>query len=392
MSQNAVSEEKQEQPKEKFTVHSGLVKEYSEDRYHRQNDQRARWMAEHQHHEAMEKALADVSRFDYEPENYLRNLVKEPFREPMRSDFQSLLPERLMEAEQRYRRPILIQWALMVALILCVAFFPYLITVVLVVVLLSVVGFLHYKTLRERKTVLADTERDTRLEIETKLQQQDEELAENRRIHDEAEEERLEFYIRLMNGDESAIITTLDDYLPETNVPFPMDVDVDLYGGVLLVRAWLPPKALLPTERTSLAESGKIQYAKKSPLELNKQYAELCAAILMQIASELFSKIPTLEGAYIWGMHKEEEVDECVMSMWVDRSHLARVANSATALAALQGLSAVYECDEQLKLLPVDPMEPEEWAEVDEKDIRTLRIKIYKWLLPGMRNKIVEDN
>ena len=385
-------EQTEEQPKKKYAVHSGLIKEYAEDRYHRQNDQRARWQAEHQHHEAIEKALADVSKFSYEQETYLRNLVKESFREPVRSDFQSLLPERMMEAEQRYRRPILIQWALMAALLLSIAFFPYMVTIALAAVLLAIVGFLHYKTLRERKTVLDSTETETRLEIEAKVQQQDEEIAELRRIHDEAEEERIKFYIRLMNGDEDAIITTLDEYLPEANVPFPMDVDIDIHEGILMVKAWLPPKALLPAERTSLSETGKIRYDKKSSTELNKQYAELCAAILMQITSLLFSKIPTMEGAYVWGIQKEEELDECVMSMWVDRSHLTKVSRASSALAALQGLSAVYECDEQLKLLPVEPLEPQEWAELEEKDIRTLRIKIYKWMLPGMGNKIVENN
>ena len=110
--------------KEQYSLRSGLVKEYASERYYRQNAQLQRWQAEHQQHEAVEKALADVSKFSYEPENYVRFLVKEPFREPPRQEFQSLLPERLLAAERRYRQPILVRWGLMVALILCVAVFP----------------------------------------------------------------------------------------------------------------------------------------------------------------------------------------------------------------------------------------------------------------------------
>lgn len=389
LSKNAVSGKS---PEEQYSLHSGLVREYAEDRYHRQSDQRARWLAEHQHHEAMEKALADVSKFNYEPVNYPQQLVKEPFLEPERSDFKPLLPERLLAAEQRYRRPILIQWSLMVACLLSAVFFPYLVTVVLAALLLAVLAFLQYSTLRERKRVLAETERDTRLEIEKMMQQQEEEIQEKRRVHDAEEEERLEFYLRLMKGDATAILETLEEYLPEAAVPFPMDVSIELYGGALLVRAWLPPQELLPSERTSLAESGKIQYYKKSSTEINKQYAELCAAILMQVATTIFSKIPTLEVSYFWGMRKDANKDECVMSMWVDRTRLASVFRYPTALGALQGLSSVYKCDENLKLLPVEPVVPDEWAAVDRKWIQTVQIKIYKWILPGMRNKRLENN
>ena len=95
--------------KEQFTIHSGVAKEYGNDRYYRQNEQRDRWLAEHKHNEMIEKSLAHVSKFSYDPVDYVRFLVKEPFKEPPRQEFQALLPERLMAAEKRYRRPIMQQ-------------------------------------------------------------------------------------------------------------------------------------------------------------------------------------------------------------------------------------------------------------------------------------------
>ncbi len=378
--------------KGQYTVHSGVAKEYAGDRYYRQNEQRDRWLAEHQHNESVEKALAYVSKFSYDPVDYVRFLVKEPFREPLRQEFQSLLPERLLAAEKKFRRPIMRQWGGMVALLLCAAVLPYLLTFVLVAVLLSAVGFLQYKTFQDRTRILARIERDTRLEIATKMQAQESAIEEQRRLHDAAEEDRVSFYVRLMNGDEPAVILTLDQFMPQIALPFPLDMDINLRGRIFVIKVWLPPKVLIPSERSSLTEAGRIQYEKKDSLEINKQYAELCAGILMQVSTVLFSRTPVVDRLYVNGMSKEGKQDECLMTMQLDRSRLEQVQRASTALVAVQGLSAVYECDEFLKLLPVEPLQPEEWADLDLKDIRSLRIKIFKWAVPGMRNKIVEEN
>ena len=381
-----------ETKKEQYSLRSGLVKEYASERYYRQNVQIQRWLSEHQQQEAVENALADVSKISYDPEDYVRFLVKEPFREPPRLEFQSLLPERLLAAERRYRQPIMIRWGLMVALILCVAFFPYMVTIVLASVMLAAVGYLQYKLIRERQYILAKIERDTRLEIENKTRDQEEAIALQRKLHDEAEEERIEFYVRLLNGELSAVVMTIDEFLPKLALPFPLDVNMDLFGNVILVRVWFPSKAIIPAERTSLAESGKIQYEKKESPEINKQYAELCAATLMQVGALLFGRIPTLGKLYCNGMSREGDKKECLMALKVERAQLERVAHSSTALVALQGLGAVYVCDEYLKLLPVDPISPEEWVELEIKQIRNLQVKIYQWVVPGMRNIISGNN
>ena len=381
-----------EAKKEQYSLRSGLVKEYASERYYRQNVQMQRWLSEHQQHEALEKVLADVSKFSYDPEDYVRFLVKEPFREPPRIEFKSLLPERLLAAERRYRQPIMIRWGLMVALILCVAFFPYLITIVLASVLLATVGYLQYKLIRERQYILAKIERDTRTEIENKTREQEEAIALHRKLHDEAEEERIEFYVRLLNGEMSAVVMTIDEFLPKLPLPFPLDVNMDLFSNVILMKVWFPSKAIVPAERTSLTESGKIQYDKKESPEINKQYAELCAATLMQVGALLFGRIPTLTKIYCNGMSRDGDKKECLIALKMERAQLERVANSSTALVALQGLGAVYVCDEYLKLLPVEPISPEEWVDVEIKQIRNLQVKIYQWVVPGTRNIISGNN
>lgn len=80
------------------------------------------------------------------------------------------------------------------------------------------------------------------------------------------------------------------------------------------------------------------------------------------------------------------------MALKMERTQLERVAHSSTALVALQGLGAVYVCDEYLKLLPVDPISPEEWAELEIQQIRNLQVKIYQWVVPGIRNIISGNN
>ena len=382
-----------EEPKrEQYALRSGLVKEYASDRYYRQNAQQQRWLAEHQRHEAVEKALADVSKLRYEREDYVRFLVKEPFKEPVRQEFQSLLPERLLMVERTFRRPINIRWGLIAALILSVALFPGTITFILVVIMVATLSFLQFRTIRKLQSTLEKIEKDTRLEIECMVRAQEEVITQQRRIHEDAEEERIEFYVRLLNGDLSAAIMTIDEYLPKLVLPFPLDVDLDLQGSIIRMKAWLPAKMIIPTERTSLAESGKIQYEKKESIQINKQYAELCAAILMQLSAVLFAKIPTLGKLYVAGMNKDGGREECIIAMIMDRSQMEAVSLSSTALVALQGLSAVYNCDEYLKLLPVEPLMPAEWQDVDPRNIRNMQVKIYQGIAPGMRNRTVDEN
>lgn len=368
-----------ESKKQSYSLRSGLVKEYSEDRFHRQNEQRDRWFAEHQHHEAIEKALSGLSKFSYDPEDYVSLLVKEPFVEPPRTDFSPLLPERLREAEQRYRKPINIRWGIMAALIVTVAILPSLITLGVVLALLGIIGYDQFRILKERQRVLASTESRTRQEIEQKMQAQEDSIATRRKAHEEAEEERISFFVQLLNGDESIMLNVIDETFSKIRLPFPMDVDIDLHEGVILMQASLPLKSVIPSERTSLLpESGRIQYEKKESTEINKQYAELCAAIVMQLSTLLYAKIPSLDKIYVCGMSKEGEHDACLMAVQLNRQAVMKVANASTALVALKGLGASYSCDEFLKLLPTPAIYPAEWESVERRRIRSLHIKIYR--------------
>lgn len=180
--------------------------------------------------------MADVSKFSYEPADYFRFLVKEPFREPVRVEYQSLLPERLLAAERRYRHPIMVRWGIMVAAILSVAFFSYTPTILLAMALLGIVRFSQYRTIRERQRVIGKIERETRLEIEAKIRAQEEAIERQRQIHEEAEAERIEFYVRLLNGDLSAVVMTIDEYLPRLVLTFPLDVDIDLFGNIMQLK------------------------------------------------------------------------------------------------------------------------------------------------------------
>ena len=290
-----------------------------------------------------------------------------------------MLLDRMREAEQRYRKPVQIRWAFMAALILSVAVLPSMVTLAVVGVLLGILGYDQFKILQKRQKELDTTETRTRQEIAQKIQEQEDAIARQRKEHDEAEDERVNFYVLLLNGDESTMINVIDENFSKVRLPFPMDVDVDLHAGVILIRAWLPLKAVIPHERTTLLpETGRIQYEKKESTEINKQYAELCAAILMQFSTLLYSKVPNLDKTYIWGMSKEGEDDACIMAVEMNRQSVTKVAKSSTALVAIQGLGAMYSCDEFLKLMPVEPPFPAEWEAVERRQLRSLHIKIFR--------------
>lgn len=363
--------------KSAYTVRSGLVKEYVEGRHNKQLEQRERWLAEHLHCEAIEKNLRDVGRFTYEPVDYVRQLVKEPFKEPPRTDFSQTLPERMTSAERKFRRPVNVHWALMALTIVGFAVFPSPGTLIVCSVLLLIVGLSQFRTLQERQNVLTRTEKTTRVEIEALLRAEEAVIEEHKRQHEQQEDERIEYHVRLLNGDTGAMVLKLDESLPLLRFPFPLNITVDIFDRILSVRVWLPSKSVIPLERTMLNETGRIEYTKKDSLEINKQFAELSAAVLMQLIMTAFSVLPNIYKGYFKGLSVTADGrEECLIAVTTDRHAVERAARANTALAAVQALAGKYVCDEFLKLMPVKADRPSEWAEVSEKDLRNLHIKL----------------
>lgn len=360
-----------------YTVRSGLLKEYAEDRYNKQMEQRDRWMAEHQHREAIEKGLRDVGKFVYDPVDYVRMLVREPFKEPSRSDFSYILPDRMTAAERRFRRPINIRWALMALPMVIFAAFPMWGTFFVCALFLVIMGFVQYRLLSEREKILAQTEKDARAEVEALVRAEEAKINDLKKLHERNEEDRIDYHVRLLNGDTGAVMLRLDETLPKMRFPFPLKIVVDVHDRVLLAHIWFPSKSLIPKERTSLNESGRIEYTKKESIEVNKQYAELCAAIVVQVIMTVFSVLPNLSKAYFKGLATTNDGgEECLISVVTERYMVERVARASTALVAVQGLAGKYQCDEFLKLMPIEAVRPLEWSEVSDREIRNLHIKI----------------
>ena len=99
-----------------------------------------------------------------------------------------------------------------------------------------------------------------------------------------------------------------------------------------------------------------------------------------------------VDRVYASGIHKGSKHDECLISLQMDRSQMEKVQRASTALLAVQTVSGVYECDEFLKLMPVEMISPEGWETIDPREIRGLRVQISRRAIPGLRNKILENN
>ncbi|MDF2571746.1 MAG: hypothetical protein K0R55_3350, partial [Sporomusa sp.] len=54
------------------------------------------------------------------------------------------------------------------------------------------------------------------------------------------------------------------------------------------------------------------------------------------------------------------------------------INRASNAIAAVQALDAIYECDTSLALYPVDPLYPAEWEGVETQNLKSLRIRIFK--------------
>jgi hypothetical protein len=99
---------------------------------------------------------------------------------------------------------------------------------------------------------------------------------------------------------------------------------------------------------------------------------------MLQIVSRILANIPSFQEAYTAGIVKSEFSDDCVLAIKVPREKIESINRASNAIAAVQALDAIYECDTSLALYPVDPLYPAEWEGVETQNLKSLRIRIFK--------------
>lgn len=350
---------------------------YVEENYFRHVDQLERWRQEYEHQQAVEKKLASVSSLAYEPLDYAPLLVQVPWKERPIPNFDDFLEKARIAAESRFFIPIAVQLAILIAAVFALLVSSEALALWIAGTLVLIISSSLYITIHSRKSTIQSVLARTKAEIEQRQEAERQKNEQARMEHERQEGERVKQLEKLLVGDIGAIMLRLDNVLPKMDIPFQFEVDIDIYENIPLVKVWLPSKTIIPVQTSKLHASGRLLYEEKEQRVINKQYLELCAALLVRVVAKVYENIPTFDRGYIWGMSRDYIQNSCLLCATIDRDKLS-ACQTTTGLAALQKFDAIYNMDTALNITPVDPTLPEGWDNIAPQLIRSLHVKISK--------------
>lgn len=365
---------------EQTNTEQDLVEEakvYTEQNFFRHAEPAERWRQEYARNKAVENKIADISKFKYNPIDYSALLIATPWQERPFPSLDYLLEEAVTATQNKFFLPLVLQG---------VGFLVFAICAILgtnpIMVIIGATGAIAllvwlYFTAQDRQRAVLNTLNQTREVIEEKMEQERNLQDAARAKHEASELERIEKTERLLAGDSGAILAKIDEVLSQMNLPLFIKVDVDLYNQVPVVKVWLPPKTIIPYQTCEQLPTGRLEYEDKEGRTINKQYLELCAAILVQVMTVLYAHIAVFDTAYAWGMTKYGLTeDECLIIVKMDRQALIDACERPSGLTALQSMQAQFECDTLLNPLSIKPELPSEWGNVSKYEVNSIHIRV----------------
>lgn len=352
--------------------------ERAEVRYFKGEEQFERWRREFIQHQDNELKLAAVSKLNYEPANYESLLVQEPFEELILTDYSYLIDKAIIKAQDSYNYPVGTRIAAIVSLfvILVIFFSP---IVLLITAALGVAAAVSlYFTRKDRENAIQEAEQEAREEIAQRNEQERLVYEEKKLQHEAKETSRIALVQQLLTGEPRAVRARLDEVLSQLKLPVVVEVDIDFLADIPLVKVWLPSKGVIPKQICEMLPSGRLQFQDKDTRVFNKQYFELCSAIILQIVSIILANIPSFQEAYAAGLVKNDLTDDCILAVKISKETINTINRASNAVAAVQSFEAKYECDTSLVLYPVDMLFPPEWEEMDKQELKSLKVRIFK--------------
>lgn len=365
----------------KKPIHRGQdnnLNERVEVRYMKGEEQFERWRKEFVQHQDYELKLAAVSKVSYDPVDFESQMVRENFPDLVLTDYSHLVGKAKTKTEAKYVYPVAARIAAIVCLlgILAVLFSP--VTLLITAALGAAVAVSLHFTIKDREEAIKKAEEEALEEITRRNEQERSAYEEAKRQHDEKENSRIAVIEQLMTGEPAAIRSKVDEVLNRLKLPVIVEVEIDFYMNIPLVKVWLPSKGVIPKQTCELLPSGRLQFQDKDTRVFNKQFFELSAAIILQIASTIFANVPFFQELYAAGIVKNEFSDDCVLTVKIPQEKIGTVNRASNAIAAMQAFDAVYECDTSLALYPVDMLYPSEWQDMDKQLLKSLRVRIFK--------------
>ena len=340
-------------------------------------DQVERWRQEYERAKATEETINKLSFLDYREIDYYSQLEIVPFQEKPVPNFDDLLEENRLTAQGKFFMPIAYRAGIIAFLLLILVLSPSTFLMWIIASLLLTVFASLFFTVQDRQQTIQKVVAETKEEIKRRIEYHHRTQEEARKKHEVAEQERVAAVERLLSGDVGAMLLKMDVVLSSLEVGFAVEVNIDLLEGVPLFQIWLPSKAIVPTQVCTLSPGGRPAYEDKDARTVNKQYVELCAALIMQILSHVYGVVPTLDRSYVMGMSKSALNNECYIQLTCTRNEVIQACQAAKGLVAIQQLQAVYNADTMLNLLPVEEIQPKEWGDdVNPQALRSLHVAL----------------
>ena len=352
--------------------------ERAEVRYFKGEEQFERWRKEFIQHQDSELKLAAVSKFSYEPADYELLLVKEPFAELVLTDHSYLIEKAVTRTQDSYIYPLGTRIAVIVSLfVILVIFFSPL--VLLITAALGVAAAVSlYFTRKDRENAIKEAEQEAREEMARRNEQERLVYEEKKRQHELQETARLALIQQLLTGEPGAVRARIDEVLSHLKLPVVVEVDIDFFADIPLIKVWLPSKSVIPKQICEMLPSGRLQFQDKDSRVFNKQYFELCGAIILQVVSIILANIPSFQEAYAAGLVKNDLTDDCILAVKIPKEEIHTINRATSAIPALQAFEAIYECDTSLTIYPVEMLCPPEWEEIDKQQLKSLKVRIFK--------------
>jgi len=350
----------------------------TEELFFRYIDSSERWRQEYEYYQSIENKLAAMSDFTYEEIDYKPLIVRAVFEERAIPDFSFLLENARVAAESKLLMPIIMHIIVLVILI-------FLLIIGRNTVLLWLSGaslftglLLLVVRIQARQSFIERVLSEKQQEIENRVIYEKNKIAEEKKKHEDYEDQRIRIIEGLLSGEISSIFTKIEKVLAEIKVPVNLSVEIELYNNIPSVKIWLPLTSIIPDQICLQQPSGRLMFKEKEMRAINKQYLELCSAIIIKIMSAIYSHIPTFDIGYVYGMSKEGKNIECLIGCKLERQTLKVACSAATGLEAIQTVKADFKCKTSLELLPVEVEHPEEWGNVEQKLVRGLSVNLFK--------------
>ncbi|MCE5285731.1 MAG: hypothetical protein LLG02_07780 [Pelosinus sp.] len=347
--------------------------------YFRHVDQMQRWRNQYDYAQSVENELAELSKLSFEPVDYLSMLEKVPFVEQEIPNYDYLIAEAKEGAENRFVMPMVFRGGGILLGLLALIFgtsaaILWVAGTAIITLFVSIYILLQRREAEIRATIdAAQAEVARRREVIHDFNEK------ARNEHEETEKKRVAVIEQLLAGEIGSVILKIDVVVSQMDIPLSLQVDVDIYMNVPLIKIWLPGKKIIPEQTCELLPSGRIKFEDKDVRAINKQYVELCAALVMQIAAKIYENVPSFNRGYIEGISRSGLTNDCIISMSFEREALVEICNRAqNGVSALRGLAGMLECDTSLNFLPTQPPVVEEWGAARPQDIRSITVRIEK--------------